>query len=230
MNGLADWIVASGNGARRDPPAKAVLSGWTRATKNPEQRDALKDIPAVLATIASADSATVKGGSVCRGCSVGTRNREFNICRLMAGAYNGGKEDGNRGTQCRDVGSLVAHAAESLLSIGTTNRKLRPRLAPSREWYPNRLREIDRVDAKLAHLFRKLCHGAAPWPLYIYGPVGTGKTCAALALTDLVDTVFFGSVEDACDIVMQRVTRRWTRAAPSTTSLPRRTLPHCRPR
>ena len=36
-NQLGPSIVASGNGARKDPPAKAVLSGWKRARKEPEQ-------------------------------------------------------------------------------------------------------------------------------------------------------------------------------------------------
>ena len=31
-----------------------------------------------------------------------------------------------------------------------------------------------------------LCYGRAAWPLFLTGPAGTGKTCAALALVDRV--------------------------------------------
>ena len=68
---------------------------------------------------------------------------------------------------------------------------------------------MDLVDAALVDVFRKLSHGQAAWPLFLYGTVGTGKTCAALALSDLVVTDWFGTVENAIDVIMQRDTRRW---------------------
>lgn len=40
------------------------------------------------------------------------------------------------------------------------------------------------VDAKLLEVFRSLVSGKAAWPLYLWGPAGTGKTSAALALLD----------------------------------------------
>lgn len=33
-------------------------------------------------------------------------------------------------------------------------------------------------------MLRELVAGRAPWPLFLHGPPGTGKTCAALALAD----------------------------------------------
>ena len=40
------------------------------------------------------------------------------------------------------------------------------------------------VDDGLRKTFRSLITGAAPWPLYLWGPAGTGKTSAALVLLD----------------------------------------------
>lgn len=47
-------------------------------------------------------------------------------------------------------------------------------------------RERDRLDPDLARIIAALVRGDAPWPLYLYGEVGTGKTCAALLLCDAV--------------------------------------------
>lgn len=35
-------------------------------------------------------------------------------------------------------------------------------------------------------MLRRCANGEAPWPVYLRGPAGTGKTCAALALADQV--------------------------------------------
>lgn len=53
-NQLGDQIVMRGNGARRDPPAKDVLSGWEHTMKNPDQREVLSDMPAFLKAIKDA--------------------------------------------------------------------------------------------------------------------------------------------------------------------------------
>jgi DNA replication protein DnaC len=51
-------------------------------------------------------------------------------------------------------------------------------------WLPAKRREIAAVDPVLKDVLRKLVGGRADWPLYLHGPPGTGKTCAALALLD----------------------------------------------
>jgi DNA replication protein DnaC len=40
------------------------------------------------------------------------------------------------------------------------------------------------VSPEVRKVFRDLVTGVAPWPLYLFGPAGTGKTSAALVLLD----------------------------------------------
>lgn len=42
------------------------------------------------------------------------------------------------------------------------------------------------VPDRLRATFRLLVTGGAPWPLFLYGGVGVGKSCAVLALTDFI--------------------------------------------
>jgi len=58
---------------------------------------------------------------------------------------------------------------------------------------------MPRVHRGLVDIFRRLAAGKAPWPLYLHGPAGSGKTCAALALCDFADTAGYWTVESLCD-------------------------------
>lgn len=49
---------------------------------------------------------------------------------------------------------------------------------------PDKHRDLAGVDPVLRDVFRSLVAGRADWPLFLHGPPGTGKTCAALALCD----------------------------------------------
>lgn len=86
-NSLGDSIVKPGNGARRDPPAKAVLAGWKRAQKEPEQRDAFRDIPKVLDAIRQARFCHGGGWFSLPWLFGKNQNGEFNVVKLLAGAY-----------------------------------------------------------------------------------------------------------------------------------------------
>jgi hypothetical protein len=88
-NSLGNQIVKPGNGARRDPPAEAVLSGWKRALKNPEQRKHFQDIPAVLEKIKAAKYCHQQGWFTLPWLFGKNAKKEFNIERLMAGAHEG---------------------------------------------------------------------------------------------------------------------------------------------
>jgi hypothetical protein len=60
-----------------------------------------------------------------------------------------------------------------------------------------------KVQPALVDVFRKLVSGRAPWPLYLHGAVGGGKTCAALALADFIDTAVYFTAEDLADQQMR---------------------------
>jgi len=45
---------------------------------------------------------------------------------------------------------------------------------------PNEPSEREKIDPKLRAALRSCCDGMEPWPLFVFGPVGTGKTCAGL--------------------------------------------------
>lgn len=46
------------------------------------------------------------------------------------------------------------------------------------------LRRLADVDPDVRRYLRGLVLGELPWPLFLYGPAGVGKTCAALCLLD----------------------------------------------
>jgi hypothetical protein len=87
-NALPPGIVKPGNGARRDPPAKATLKGWAKAQKEPEQREAFADIPALLEAL--------KRAKACHGQDwfsvpwlFGTnKNGEFNVVKVLNGQHD----------------------------------------------------------------------------------------------------------------------------------------------
>lgn len=64
-------------------------------------------------------------------------------------------------------------------------------------------REMAMVDSALVDTFRRLAEGLAPWPLLLYGPVGSGKTCAALSLCDVARTACYWTVDRLCSSIMQ---------------------------
>lgn len=49
---------------------------------------------------------------------------------------------------------------------------------------PTKPRELGAVDKVLLEAFRGLAAGTQPWPLFVTGRPGRGKTCAALAFLD----------------------------------------------
>lgn len=47
-------------------------------------------------------------------------------------------------------------------------------------------REKEAIDPSLIDIYRELVIGRRPWPLFLHGRPGVGKTCAALWLVDFV--------------------------------------------
>lgn len=63
-------------------------------------------------------------------------------------------------------------------------RQLQIRQEPKRRILPEKQREIAMADESLKAVLRELIRGQKPWPLFLHGDPGTGKSCAALAFCD----------------------------------------------
>lgn len=93
--------------------------------------------------------------------------------------------------QLPDPGRVWDELAARLPLPGSTTtstarglRKLAVRPEPARAARPDLAREVAAIAAELRAAVRGLVTGQLPWPLYLWGPAGTGKTSAALALLD----------------------------------------------
>ena len=64
---------------------------------------------------------------------------------------------------------------------------------------PHIKRDADGVDKRLWDVLRSLTAGSAPWPLYLHGPVGAGKTLAMLVVCDRVEFGRYWTVSDLMD-------------------------------
>ncbi len=65
-------------------------------------------------------------------------------------------------------------------------------------------RTLHSVEPSLLETLNGLALGALPWPLLLFGPSGTGKTSAALALCDIVETAAYWNIEDLAGFVLNR--------------------------
>jgi len=87
-NQLGNKIVKPGNGARRDPPAKAVLKGWTRAIREPELRPVIQDVQALVAAIPRARFCHGQGWFTLPWIFGRNQNGEWNAVKLVNGAFD----------------------------------------------------------------------------------------------------------------------------------------------
>lgn len=60
--------------------------------------------------------------------------------------------------------------------------------------FPKKPRSLKEVSSELWQVILDVCSGEKPWPLYIHGPTGSGKTSIALCLADRVDGARFESM------------------------------------
>ncbi len=70
-------------------------------------------------------------------------------------------------------------------------------------------RSIKLVDKALVEVFRSLTTAKARWPLFLFGPAGSGKTRACLALSDYVQGSRYLTVNEACDAEMGNGFKVW---------------------
>lgn len=89
-NSLPSGIVRSGNGARRDPVAKATLKGWRRVQREPELQEAFADIPRFLGAIREADFCHEQPWFSLAWLFGSNKAGEFNAVKLMNGGYQNG--------------------------------------------------------------------------------------------------------------------------------------------
>jgi DNA replication protein DnaC len=80
------------------------------------------------------------------------------------------------------------------LALVPENRRLNP-------WLP---RSLQLVEPNLLAIFDELTRGVRPWPLYLHGPSGTGKTSAVHALCDVTATASLWDAEAMATFVMNR--------------------------
>ncbi|MCX7429060.1 MAG: helix-turn-helix domain-containing protein [Planctomycetia bacterium] len=109
-NDLGPTIVAKGNGARLDPPSRAVLAGWRRVERDPELRQALADVPRLLAAIGGARFCHGQGWFTLPWIFGRNKNGELNAGRLLAGCHDGDTARGGR--RGLDVGRGQRHPAD----------------------------------------------------------------------------------------------------------------------
>lgn len=88
----------------------------------------------------------------------------------------------------------------SVTNRGLQSVELQP--SPFRGAVPAVRRELAEIPQPLRDTFRGLVTGRLPWPLYLWGPAGAGKTSAALVLLDHCVSEFTIQGEwapDVCD-------------------------------
>ena len=70
---------------------------------------------------------------------------------------------------------------------------------PTRRFLLTDERTADEVIPELRQLVNKLVRGEKPWPLFLYGHAGRGKTCAALCLLDRVRLSHYRTEDELCE-------------------------------
>ncbi len=76
-----------------------------------------------------------------------------------------------------------------------------PRRADTYRVRPDVSRSLDGVDDALRAVLRLLTAGRRAWPLFLAGPVGVGKTRAALMVCDLAEFARYWAVGDVLDLM-----------------------------
>lgn len=61
---------------------------------------------------------------------------------------------------------------------------------------PKISRSTKQVSPELLVIMQRLACGLSPWPLFLYGPSGTGKTCGSLLFSDIVIGSMYYSIDD----------------------------------
>ncbi len=79
--------------------------------------------------------------------------------------------------------------------------------------FPRVDRDPKRVPEQLKCALRGLLRGKLPWPAYVFGPAGVGKTCAALLVHDTVPEAFWADAELLAEHAYEAESWPWRFAA-----------------
>ncbi len=75
--------------------------------------------------------------------------------------------------------------------------------------FPRVVREPARVPRRLQQALQGLLGGRLPWPAYVFGPAGVGKTCAALLVHDTVPEAFWADAELLAEHAYEQASWPW---------------------
>lgn len=120
--------------------------------------------------------------------------------------------------------SLVASALRKVPSRPSPARpSVRLLKEPKVVHHPQTARNLAAIPDHVRRAIRGCLTGETNWPLFLHGPAGTGKTCAALCLLDHVGGEYF-TVGDLCEKLNQSAMGRleWSREGRGGTLWPDR--------
>lgn len=118
-------------------------------------------------------------------------------------------ETGDMAAQWEIARQLDRATQKGTRSMRTDNGLVKLPLKLPREWRSGRRilpqipRCMDLVEKELVEIFFDLVSGKRPWPLFLHGPVGAGKSRAVLCLCDYVARARYVTLRELCDRKMR---------------------------
>lgn len=143
------------------------------------------------------------------------------------------KRSSSTGTASRNLTTLGAAASKLNLGSTTTSKPstyavLTPRFYPAKLrppiWpMPIKAREWSRIDQRLHATMTSIFEGNLPWPLFLHGEPGAGKSCAGLVAVDWCGEGVYITMSDFCQALIDAQQGRipfclWDGAHPRTES------------
>lgn len=96
------------------------------------------------------------------------------------------------------LGSVLRRG--STIASKPTSTRLRLMPMPKVLHEPGKYRTRDEIPEEILATMRAVALGQQPWPLFMWGPAGVGKSCAALALLDYTAAPnHYWTVEGLCE-------------------------------
>lgn len=108
--------------------------------------------------------------------------------------------------------------AESMATSDTKPNCVKPEVRHSQKWLPDKCRSPGMVARGVQDIVRNVCLAAEPWPLFLWGDIGTGKTCVSLLMLDCYGGLYRRLVELSEDLRDADQGELWAGA----TKIPRR--------